>query len=74
MHAPLKQHDEHRADQIAGRSIILFKILWRKGISPEMRVVFEGQGYRIEDVEEIDRRAGLVLTCSAFEFVPGGSG
>lgn len=63
-----------QADQVAARQTVKFTILWRRGISPEMRVVYEGQLYRVEDVEEVGRRDGLTLTTSAFEVVPGGTG
>lgn len=64
--------ESFEADQTAARQRVTFRIRFRRGVSPEMRVVLDGNVYQVEDVAEPVRREELVLTCFAIAAVPGG--
>lgn len=64
--------ESFEADQTAARQRVTFRIRFRRGVSPEMRVVLDGNVYQVEDVAEPKRREELVLTCFAIAAVPGG--
>lgn len=63
------------ADQRSARQSVEFEIRYRAGLAPKrVRVVHDGQIYDVEDVREIGRRRGLVLTAYAHEVVSGRQG
>jgi len=47
--------------QDVGNETTEFKIRFIQGITPRMRIVFEGEKYDIKRVEEIPRRKGYVI-------------
>lgn len=42
-----------------------FRIRWRSGITPEMRITYDGKVYNIEGIAEVGRRIALDLTATA---------
>lgn len=48
-----------------------FRIRYRPGVTPKMRVVYDTQIYDILDVAEPNRREWLVLTVRVHELSPG---
>lgn len=61
------------ADQVVAEQKTVFRIRYRRDILPEMRVVYRGRPYAIEDVSEPDRNQHIVLTCSALNVQSGNS-
>ena len=41
-----------------------FKIRYKAGVVPEMRIIFRDQIWDIADVEEIGRNVGMILYCA----------
>jgi SPP1 family predicted phage head-tail adaptor len=52
------------AGEIFTSSKIQFNIYYREGILPNMLVIFKGQKYAIESIQETSFRAALTLTCN----------
>lgn len=48
-----------------------FRIRYRDGVTPQMRVVYRSKFYKIEDVGEPDRDRTIILTCTILENVSG---
>jgi SPP1 family predicted phage head-tail adaptor len=42
---------------------ITFRTRWLDGLSPEHRVLYEGQAFKITGIKEIGRRVGLDIMC-----------
>jgi len=64
--------EEFKAEQRSNRQQVRITIRYRPGIDPTMRAVYDGETYDIEDVGELGRRDGLVLTAYAREVESGG--
>jgi SPP1 family predicted phage head-tail adaptor len=63
-----------RAQQRLSTQGVNFRIRYRKGISPQMRVLCDGATWKVLGVAEINRREWLDLTCEAFDVTtPGGA-
>lgn len=64
--------EEVRQDTRTNRQPARFRIRYRPGVTGgTMRVVFDGEPWRIEGVEEKERREELVLTCAARDGTSG---
>lgn len=63
--------EKFATDQRTSRSEAAFTIRYRAGITPKMRVLFDGEVWEIEAVDELGRRDGLMLKCHAFAVQSG---
>lgn len=60
-------HDSQRT----AKQTTEFKIRWLVGLTPKMRIVYDGAIYDISDIAEPVRRRHLVITAFAREVSPG---
>jgi SPP1 family predicted phage head-tail adaptor len=44
--------------------MVFFRVRYNSTITNEMRVVWEGQSYKIEDTKELGRKEGLIINTS----------
>lgn len=58
-------------EQRSAKQAVLFTVRWMRLLDPQHRVLFEGRAYEIDDVQEVGRREGLILTSYAREVRPG---
>ncbi len=61
------------SDQVTAKQTTVFRIRYVAGITPKMRIRYEGAEYDIEDVKSLDRRKFLHITAHAREVSPGGT-
>ncbi len=57
----IKGHEAWETDQTVAQLTTDFKIRYIQGITPRMRILFEGEVYDIKRVIEITRRKGYVI-------------
>lgn len=60
-------------DQVTAVQQAVFRIRYRAGITPAMRVVYRGRPYEINDVRESERNRELELRCTALNVQSGNS-
>jgi SPP1 family predicted phage head-tail adaptor len=55
------------SQQLASEIDATFTIRYRTDVAPQenIRILFDGKYYRVTGVRELDRRAGLMLDCTA---------
>lgn len=63
--------EEFGSAQRSAKQTAEFTIRYRPGITPKMRVLYDGSAYDIEDVRETERRETLVLIAYAREVQSG---
>jgi SPP1 family predicted phage head-tail adaptor len=44
-----------------------FKTTWHTTITNEMRIFYNGDYYKIEDIKEIQREVGLIIMCTKLQ-------
>jgi SPP1 family predicted phage head-tail adaptor len=47
--------------------IVEFKTRWFSTVTNQMRVYYNGDYYKIEDIKEIQRQQGMILMCSKLQ-------
>jgi len=62
---PLRGVERFTAQQVAADIDTVFRIRWLPGISPVMRVLYDGRVYDIKAAPEIGRRDGLEIHAKA---------
>lgn len=68
---PVDGDEGFQSDRRVNTSRMQFTIRYRPGVTAKMRVVYDGETFKIEDVREKNRREGLVLDCFAFDPTTG---
>lgn len=53
------------AHEVAGASVVTFKIRYRSGVTDKLRISYDGKIYDIRDVRELGRQDGLELDAVA---------
>jgi SPP1 family predicted phage head-tail adaptor len=43
------------------KRMVHFKVRWNSTITDEMRIIWEGNYYKIEDIKELSRQDGLII-------------
>lgn len=57
--------------QRTAKQVTEFEIRWMSGLTPKMRIVYDGGIYDISDIAEPERRRKLVIMAFAREVSPG---
>lgn len=68
---PVDGDEGFQSDRRVNSARMQFTIRFRPGITTKMRISYDGELFKIEDVREVDRREGLVLDCTAFDPTTG---
>lgn len=63
--------ESFETSQRSAKQQVEFTIRYRPGITPKMRVLYDGSAFDIEDVRETERRETLVLIAYAREVQSG---
>lgn len=64
--------ESYAAEQRTAKQVVTFTVRYRAGIRPKShRVVYDGEIYDVENVEEIGRREGLAIKAYAREVQSG---
>lgn len=68
---PQRGDESFVAEQRSSRAEVRLQIRYLAGVTPQMRVLYRGETYEIDDVSEADRNHDLILTCHVFEVQSG---
>lgn len=70
--APSGGREFIRASRMFETASAVFMIRYRRGISQQQRVLYEGKYYNILSIDEMGRRDGLLITAEAINNQNGG--
>lgn len=62
---PFRGREYHEADRVNAETTSWFLIRYRRGLSPTMRIVYEGRNYDILDIQEVGKREGTKILAKA---------
>lgn len=60
-------------DQVNAVQRAVFRIRFRRDVTPAMRLIYRGRAYAINDVLEVDRNQMLQISCTALNVQSGPS-
>jgi SPP1 family predicted phage head-tail adaptor len=56
-----KASEKFEGDRDVARTYIDFKIRWRSGLNPKMRIVFNSNNYDIVSISDLGRQEGILI-------------
>jgi SPP1 family predicted phage head-tail adaptor len=62
---PMRADERHQADARHSVRVSNFRVRYKAGVLPDMRVVYESLNWRITGIAEVGRREGLDITAEA---------